>query len=259
MQRGFISRTPGLPGFIGRTQLRFYEPDGGNNPAGGTGGQGGTGENPERQNLQGLLARHNNDAMAVVATLLSENHSLRDERRSLRGQLPGQGAVVLTPEQATQWQAYQQLGAVESLQTSLTERETFSGQLATLQREKLLGDVESVSGYRASVLSKLPGADKLGFEIRESTVDGKAVKSVVVKDGDKETPLADYAKSTWADFLPALQSSQVQQPAGTTFVHQSAGGAPPASPLDAYAKRFQEQRDSAPNPLAPVAARPPLA
>ncbi|HEU5099212.1 MAG TPA: hypothetical protein VFU22_09340, partial [Roseiflexaceae bacterium] len=242
MHRGFISRTPRLPGHIGRTQLLFFEPEGGANPPGGQGGQGGQGDT-DRQNLQGLLARHNNDAMAVVATLLSENHSLRDERRQLRGQLPGQGAVVLTPEQATQWQAYVQLGAPDALTSQLKERETFQGQLQGFQREKLLGEVASVAGYKASVLGKLPGADKLGFEIRESTVDGKPVKSVVVKDGDKETPLADYAKSTWADFLPALQAGQAQQPAGTTFVHQSPGGAPPASSLDTYAKRFQEQRD----------------
>jgi hypothetical protein len=262
MYRRLIApRTPSNPSFIGRTQLRFFEGDNGNNPAGGTGsaGIGGQGDT-DRQNLQGLLARHQGDALAVVATLLSENHSLRDERRVLRGQLPAQGAVVLSPEQATQWQNYQQLGAVDVLTSALTERTTLQGQLTGMQREKLIGDVASLANYKASVLGQLPGADKLTFEIRESTVDGKQVKAVVVKDGTAETPLTQYAQTHWADFLPALQAAPAQQQAaGTTFVAQNPGGGQPASPLDAYAKKLQEQRDSVPNPLSPVAARSPIA
>lgn len=258
-QRSRFVRTPSNPSFIGRTQLRFFEPDGGNNPAGGN-NPGGT-QGDDRQNLQGLLQRHNNDAMAVVATLLSENHSLRDERRSLRGQLPAQGAVVLTAEQATQWQAYQQLGGVETLQTALTERGTLQTQVAGFQREKQLGEVAGVAGYKASVLGQLPGADKLEFSIGEVEKDGKKNKVVTVKDGDKQTPIADYAQSHWADFLPALQATthQQQQPSGTGWPRQDAGTSPaPGSALDAYAKKLQEQRDSVPNPLAPAAARSPL-
>jgi hypothetical protein len=251
-QRSYF-RTPSNPPFIGRTQLRFFEPDTGNNPA----GTGGTGD-MDRQNLQGLLQRHNNDAMAVVATLLSENHSLRDERRTLRGQLPAQGAVVLSPEQATQWQAYQQLGALDVLQGALSERTTLQGQLAGLQREKLIGDVAAIGDgsrpWKASVLGQLPGADKLEFAIGETTKDGKQVKIVTVKDGDKQTPLADYASAHWADFLPALQAAPAVQQSGTNWPRQDAGNAPaPGGALDDYAKRFQDQRDKAHNPLAPAA------
>jgi hypothetical protein len=237
-----------------------YEPDSGN-PSGGNPG-GGTSANQadDRQNLQGLLQRHNNDAMAVIATLLTENHGLRDERRTLRGQLPAQGAVVLSAEDAVRWQTYQQLGAVDALTQQLQGAQTAQTELASLRRESLLGKVQEVSGYKASVLGKLPGADKLDFQIREVEQDGKKEQTVVVKEsgtagsgGDKETPLADYAKTHWADFLPALQATQAQQSAGTTFVRQDASGTAPAGALDAYAKRFQEQRDAAPNPLAPVA------
>jgi hypothetical protein len=248
-----------------------YEPDTGNPGGAGTGPSGGNAAgNPpadpagggagDRQNVTGLLQRHNNDAMAVIATLLSENHNLRDERRTLRGQLPAQGTVVLSGEQATAWQAYQQLGAVEALSAQLQGAQTAQAELASLRRESLLGRVQEVSGYKASVLGKLPGADKLDFQIREVEKDGKKEPTVVVKDGDKETPLADYAKTNWSDFLPALQVTQTQQPTGTTFVRQDAGGTAPANTLDAYAKRFQEQRDAAANPLAaPAAARSPLA
>src|SRR5689334_22896879 len=119
-----------------------YEPDTGNPGGAGTGPSGGN-PNPatppadDRQNLQGLLARHNNDAMAVVATLLSENHSLRDERRQLRGQLPAQGAVVLSTEQASAWQSYVQLGAVDALTQQLQGAQAAQTELASLRRESL--------------------------------------------------------------------------------------------------------------------------
>ena len=241
-----------------------YEPDTGGAGA-GTGNPGGGNPNPatppadDRQNLQGLLQRHNNDAMAVIATLLSENHGLRDERRTLRGQIPAQGAVVLTAEQATAWQSYQQLGALDALQQQLQGAQTAQTELASLKRSALIRDAAEVAGYKASVLGKLPGADKLDFQIREVEQDGKKAKSVVVKDGDKETPLDAYAKTNWSDFLPALQAAQQSGQQGTTFVRQDAGGAAPASALDAYAKRFQEQRDGQPNPLAPKTITNPLA
>jgi hypothetical protein len=249
---GFARALPAVRGPFGRPlQQVFFEENTG-------GGQGGGNPAPadDRQNLQGLLARHNNDAMQVVATLLAENHSLRDERRTLRSQLPAQGATVLTAEQAQAWAAYQQLGELAQLQQRLKDAETAGGELATLRRNALLGQVEQASGYKASVLAKLPGADKLTYEVRESQMDGKAVKQVYVKDeAGKEHPLADYAKAQWADFLPALQPQQgTPAPAGTSFVPQNPGtGNAPADPLAAAAKAFQAQRDAAPNPFAPKA------
>lgn len=229
---------------FGRHTL-FFEPDRG----------GGSGNNPptdDRQNLQGLLQRHQGDALAVVSTLLAENHSLRDERRQLRSQLPPQGAVVLNEQQAGQWTAYQQLGTVEALTQERTTAQTTQTELTGLRRESLLNKVEGASGYKASVLGRLAD-DKIGFEIREA--DGK--KSVIVKDGDKETPLAEYAQAKWADFLPALtaasaQGQAQQQPAGTSFVPQNAGGAAPGGDVATnFLKQAQAARDAAPNPLAP--------
>jgi hypothetical protein len=231
-----------------------YEGDGGGGGTGGGGTGTGTGDAP---NIQGLLDRHQGNAMGVIATLLSENHGYRERNRQLQGQLPAQGAVVLTSEQATQWTAYQALGAPDALTTQLQGATTAQAELARLQRERMVASAAEAAGYKASVLSQLPGADKLTFEVREAEVDGKKVKNVIVKDGDKETPLADHAKNQWADFLPALQAQQTQTqtpPAGTTFPRQDAGGNPPANTVDAYAQRYQAQRDAAPSPFAPKQA-----
>ena len=232
----------------------LFDQDGGSGS--GSGAQ--TGDQGNPPNLQGLLQRHNNDAMAVIATLLSENHGYRERIRTLSGQVPAEGAVVLVGEQAQAWQAYQQLGAAPDLQQRLAAAETAAGELTALKRQALIGQVAEAAGYKPSVLARLAG-EQLGFDVREAQVDGKPVKTVVVKDGDTEAPLADYATQQWADFLPALQAQQAA-PQGTSFISQSSGGQAPANVLDAYARRIQEQRDQAANPLAAAAgaARSPL-
>ncbi len=194
------------------TRRPLLEPDtGGGQGSGGNGGsgQGQQGGQDDRQNLQGLLTRHNNDAMAVIATLLSENHSLRDERRQLRNQLPGEGNLVLSGEQAQQWHAYGQLGALADVQAALKERETAQSELKTLKRDLELRDVAAAAGYNLDVLRTLAG--EAAFAIKDEQKDGKAVKVVTVKDGDKEIPIEEYAKTNWAAFLPALKPA-VEQP-----------------------------------------------
>lgn len=258
-----LGRPSSLRPSIGRDQILFFEPDRGTNPGGGPAPApapapglppGSTPAADDRQNLQGLLARHNNDTMQVVATLLAENHQLRDERRQLRSQVPAQGAVVLAGEDATRWQQYQQLGAIDALTQQLQSAQATQAELASLRRQAVLSDVQTASGYKASVLAKLPGADGLTFEVRDVTADGKTSRAAFVKDKDgKEHPLADYAKSTWADFLPSLTANTQAAPAGTTFVPQNPGGGAPADALSQHMQRFQQQRDQAPNPLAPAA------
>jgi hypothetical protein len=174
----------------------------------------------DRPNVQGLLQRHNNDAMAALLTVLTENHSLRDERRQLRGQLPAQGAVVLSPEQATTWQTYQQLGAPAEVQTALGERETVQKELATLRQDLVLRDVAGAARYDLDVLRTLGGS--LTYVIKDEPVNGKPAKVAYVKEpgaagsgGDKETPLDKYAEATWAKFLPSLKlaDATTQRPA----------------------------------------------
>ena len=235
--------------------IRLYEPDRGSAPPAPAPAPAPTpvgAPADDRQNLQGLLQRHQGDAMAVIATLLSENHQLRDERRTLRGQVPAQGAVVLSGEAATQWQAYQQLGAPDALTQQLQAAETARQQLAGLQRSQLIRDVADAAGYKPAVLARLAG-DTLAFAVRETTVDGKVAKTVVVTDGDTEQPLADYAKTQWADFLPSLTAA-APPPAGTGFVPQAPAGAQGAPDAVAAAiGRYQQQRDQVANPLAPAA------
>lgn len=232
---------------------RYLEADNG----GGT-GQGAGGQQQQQDPAEGLrnaLQRANNDAMALAAQLYSENYQLRDRNRQLTATAPAEGSVVLTREQAAQWTAYQQLGAPDALGTQLQQAQQAQQQLTTLQRQQLLGQVAEAAGYKASVLGQLPGAAELAFEVREATVDGKTVKTAYVRPKDgAEVALSAYAQQHWADFLPALAvgQQQTQQTQGTPFPgQQPSGGRAPADPVTAAAQRFQEQRDTAYNPLAP--------
>ncbi|HMQ29152.1 MAG TPA: hypothetical protein PKD53_00425 [Chloroflexaceae bacterium] len=228
---------------------RLLEADGG--AQGGAGGQQQQQQDPA-EGLRNALQRANNDAMALAAQLYSENYQLRDRNRQLSAQAPAEGSVVLTREQAAQWTAYQQLGAdPAALATQLQGAQQAQQQLVSLQRQQLIGQVAEAAGYKAAVLGQLPGSADLAFELRDVTVDGKAVKQAFVKPRDGEAvALSAYARQHWADFLPALAAGQQQQTQGTPFPGQQPGGAtPPADPVAAFAQRAQQQRDAAPNPL----------
>ena len=203
------------------------------------------------EGLRNLLARNNNDAMAMAGQLYAENYQLRARNRELTSAQPAEGSVVLSREHAAQWAAYTQLGAPDALTTQLSQAQTASQELTALKRQGLYRDVGEVAGWKASVLAQLPGAADLTFAIKDVTVDGKAVKQAFVtpKDG-AEVALSAYAQQHWADFLPALQMT-APAPTGTPFpAQQPSGGQPALSPVDAFAQRMQQRAAAAPNPLA---------
>lgn len=154
--------------------------------------------------FQRLLERNNSDALRLAEQLYRENHDYRERNRTLQGQLPAQGAVVLSSEDAARWQQYTQLGAIPDLQTAIQERQTLQTELATLKQDAVLRDVADTAKVKFSVL-KTVGAG-LEYVIKDETVSGKPAKVVYIKDGETETKLDDYANTHWADFLPALRA-----------------------------------------------------
>jgi hypothetical protein len=169
-----------------------------------------------------LMAR-SSDAAALARQLFEENFRYRTELRDLQRQVPAQGAAVLTAEQAQAWQAYQQLGAPDQVQTTIQ-------QAKKLQRDLELRDVAGVAGYSIDVLRTLAG--ELAFEVKDETKDGKAVKTVYVKGADGQAmPLETYAAAQWAAFMPALKPAQTAAGApaiGATNPPGSHGATPPA-------------------------------
>jgi hypothetical protein len=209
--------------FISSLRPRFEGDSGGGSGAGGN--QGGD----PAEGFKRLLEKNGSDALRVAELLHRENYTEREQNRALKeqlaaaqGKVPAEGAIVLTPEQAQAWQAYSGLGDIASIQAAIAERDTTKGELATIKRDLELRDVASIANYKPAVLRQLAGDAQ--FVIKEA--DGK--RSVSVKDGDKETPIADYAKTKWADFLPALQVEQARPAIGTPQT-RSGGTPPPAA------------------------------
>ena len=211
-------------------QFFFYEADK------GSGGDPDPKQDDAKPRASDILDRHGSDAIKLaerLATREGDNYQLREERRQLReqlaqlqGKLPADGAVVLAGDDATAWEAYRALGKLDELQAALSERETTKSELTTLKRDLELRDVAQIANYKIAVLKQLAGDAQ--FAIKEA--DGK--KSIVVKDGEKETPLADYAKARWADFLPALQLAPEKAAIGTPLTRNAqrpidAGGQQP--------------------------------
>ncbi len=152
---------------------------------------------PER-----LKAEHGSAeaALSVLAmklnTVEADNARYRQQIRDLQAQVPAEGAVVLSGDDATRWQAYQELGAPDEIRQ---QREQYQ----TLQRRQLLGEAAQAAGYKASVLETLAGS--LSLELREEQHEGQAVRRpfVVPEEGDA-VALTEYAAQHWADFMPSL-------------------------------------------------------
>jgi hypothetical protein len=229
----------------------YHAPDDGQ-PQGGT-------EQGQAERLQGLLTKHNNDAMGVAQILLAENYelrrknaTLRTDNDALRAKTPADGARVLSKDEAAQWEAYTALGAPDALKQQLATAEGAQAELTTLKRGELLRTAGEAAGYKSAVLAKLPSLAGKDLVVKDVEIDGKKAKQAFVVADGKEHALAAYITEHDPEFLPAL-TTEAAKPAGTQFVRQSAGGAP-ANAIDTYGKQFQAARDAAPNPLAPPSA-----
>jgi hypothetical protein len=198
------------------------------------------------------LIRREGGADATAQLLFQENREHRQRIRELEQRVPGEGAVVLTGDQAAAWQAYQGLGAPNDVQQRLTAAEQAQQELSGLRRAEQVRSVAEAAGYRPTVLERL--AEGLEFEVREEQRDGQTARVPYVVSGEGHAePLTSYAQQHWADFLPALSAQQQQQApqgGGVTYPPQQGGGRPaPGDPVRAFIQQSNERREQAANPL----------
>jgi hypothetical protein len=156
-----------------------------------------------------LVAKHG-DPTSALRVLMAENYDYRDKLRDLKAKLPADGSVVLAGDDAKAYARYKALGDPKDLEKAVTERDHFREEADGFRREKLHGEAAKLHGFKSSVLSRLVTTDGLELVILDGKDKvGKPAKSAHVKgEGDKTTPLADYAKANWGDFLPALQLAE---------------------------------------------------
>ena len=200
-----------------------------------------------------LIAAAQGDANRALLKLYRDNYKLREKNRELTGQLdqlPPQGAVVLTGDDAQAWEAYRALGAPKDVETRLKDGQAHGEELTRLKRSETLRAVADAARFKPQVLMALDAqAGGLEYEVKDETQNGQTVKVAYVKDGQGQTPLSQYAEHHWVDFLPSLRAEPAAQ--GTRFVQQGTGGTQPASVVDNFLQRTNAARAAKPNPLAP--------
>ena len=185
----------------------------------------GTGTDALNRALAGLLSRHGSTD-AVALHLLNENHALREQRRTLQGRLPAEGAVVLSPEQAQQWQAYQQLGDdPAALRTRLEQ----GAQAAEREQAR---ELAQVSGANPDILSDLLRVTGLRAEVRDVPAAGdqpaRREVHLLGAEGQDQGELRAYVQQHRAAYVPALFPAT--PPQGGTVVSPQAGAGSSSAP-----------------------------
>lgn len=223
-----------LLGWLGRQMLPMLAPDDGA-PQGG-------GESPApRTKTADLVTQYNGDVSRMadkLAEVLDDNYKLRTKNNDLKRdnddlktKVAPDGALILTADEASQYQSLKALNLKpDEITKRLTDADAAVSERDTLKRRDTIRQVADVSGYKSAVLERL-GAD-LVYEIKDATetVNGKQVqtKQVLVKDGEKNVPLKDYAAREWQDFLPALGGTEPGIVQGTPR-RDAPRGTPPTS------------------------------
>lgn len=163
-----------------------------------------------------VLEQYGRDALRLaekLADVQSDNYRLREERRTLKqqlvdtsGKVPGEGAKVLTKDEADAYSAYVALGTPETVKSALEGVQTTTAELTGLKRERAIRAAAEAVGYKASVLTTLAG----DLDIQTKAGKDGSPLVYVVKDGN-EIALTDYAAKEWADFLPSLAPKAKQE------------------------------------------------
>jgi hypothetical protein len=159
--------------------------------------------------IESLLSKYGPDG--AVGKVIIEAHDLRKKVAALKSRVPKEGAVILEGDDARRWSSYVALGEPDALRAGLAERDTFKAEAEGHRKAKLLAAAAGLYAYEPSVLETL--AKDLEVEIREDRgQDGKPVKVAIVKgEGDKTTPLNEYAEAHWQAFLPALKAEAARR------------------------------------------------
>jgi hypothetical protein len=221
-------------------QMLLHNTDPGN-PGGGGGGQ-----DPAAA-FQRLLDQNKNDGLAVASKLFDENFQLRTKNRDLSAKLPKDGAVVLTDDDAKEWNAFKALNvkaadakkAVESIPALEKQNKELSGMesLRELADLGLDGSKLKLSVLKEQLASKFPDAE-IAFRT-EKDKDGKEAKvAYLKKDKDsKEQSFTEFANAELVDYLPSLKvSTEAQQQPYT-------GNTPDPKPNNTATSVFDRIRD----------------
>lgn len=184
-------------------------------------GQSGAGEGTSSNDdarladLQAQLNRYNGDALRLAEKQHERIYSLRQRAQEAEASAPKEGQVIMSADQQNLLAEYKKLGTPEELLGK-------QSQLTKLERYQMVSNAAGVAGMNPNVLNKLL-PDNATLEIGEAKdEDGNATRQVLLKtDGEDPKSIDEYAKSNWADFLPALVGSSKDDEQGKPWAAQT--------------------------------------
>lgn len=228
-------------------------------------------DTPSSEEIVASLTARYGDAQKALGVLAAENAKYRRKLRTLKSQnetlstnAPAEGAVVLSAEEANQWNAIKPLleeneGKVETIRTKLQEGEEAKGQIAKQNRQTEIASYATLAGFGApTVLSDLVDNKGIHVEKRVVTVDGNQVEQVVARKASDPNgqlvPLTDYIQTNHSEYLPALQAkSGGGTPTGGAPIlippMGANGGSGASNPAAEFIKKQNEAAAARTNPL----------
>jgi hypothetical protein len=189
--------------------------------------------------LAALLARHKNDSMSMATQLYDENYQLRKRVKRLRqeatsGAVP-EGAVVLTGDALTAYNAYRALGSVEEVQSRLEDVRKLEADVAAAKRRDTMAKAAKVANFKLSALEPLAGG--LTFEVVEEGTGEQKKEVAYVKDGDNRVLLEKFAEDKWPDLVTALRDTGTSNGNGTQWPRQNSEGR--SGPVDVVGQHLE--------------------
>jgi hypothetical protein len=167
------------------------------------------------ESYQRLLEQHKNDANAVALKLFGENYDLRTRNRELMEKQPKDGGVVLSADDAKEWNAFKALNvkasdAKKQIEAAAT-LEKQNKELAAMENLREIADLGldgsklKISVLKDQLSGKYPDA-AITFKT-EKDKDGKEAKVAYIQKTDKDAvqPFAEFANSELTDYLPSLK------------------------------------------------------
>lgn len=161
-----------------------------------------------------------------VETRDSDNKELRDKLKEsaaeitrLTAEIPKEGSVVITGEEATELGKYRELGSASEVTEKINRVETAEAKSRTLTRRDDLRKVADHYGWKLTVLERELGDTPYKIEEAEGET-----RFLVPRDGKTPQEIDEWMKENRSDYLPALQREPSQAaPTGS-------GRTPPAKP-----------------------------
>lgn len=152
-------------------------------------GDGGPTAEELEQALQNLITKHKGEATDALRVVLADNvdyraknAGLKKENTDLQARVPGQGSVVLSPEQARDWEAYRAAGTPDVVRGLATQVTTL-----TTERDGLVNERDTLAGDRTTLATERDGLIKERDELATKSTqleqdNAKTARQILLRD-----------------------------------------------------------------------------